>query len=280
MLVNFKLEKLDQLLLDFYTITGLSISVWDSEFNQLSFQPKEMNAFCKLMKSSPEGRRRCFICDKALCMKSAKSDKAVMHYCHAGLIDTAIPIKYKDTILGYMMFGQVTDKSDESKIAENLEQLSKEVHLNFQELLSAYYKLDKYNPDILPSATNVLKMATRYLWLAQYIEIVNNDLAAEIDAYIHEHYKEYISVSDICERFHISKNKLYSLSHKWFKTTIADYISKVKINEAINLLLNTDLPINQVCSKVGIDDYNYFTKVFKKQTGVTPLKYRKSYPFE
>ena len=51
MLINFNIEKLDKLLFDFHTITGITISVWDGDFHQLSFHPREMCAFCQTIKS-------------------------------------------------------------------------------------------------------------------------------------------------------------------------------------------------------------------------------------
>ena len=78
MLVNFHIDRLDRLLLDFYRLTGLTVSIWDAEFNQLSYQPKEMCGFCRLVKSSPEGARRCYLSDKRLCMESATISQPVL----------------------------------------------------------------------------------------------------------------------------------------------------------------------------------------------------------
>ena len=46
MLINFNTEKLDKLLYDFYTITGLTVGIWNADLHQLSYQPREMRAFC------------------------------------------------------------------------------------------------------------------------------------------------------------------------------------------------------------------------------------------
>ena len=67
MIVNFNLEKLDKLLLDIYKTTGLTVSVWDSQFNQLSYQPKEMPEFCRLIKNTKQGNKNCFCSDKFVC---------------------------------------------------------------------------------------------------------------------------------------------------------------------------------------------------------------------
>lgn len=276
MLINFNIEKLDKLLYDFYYLTGSTIGIFDAQFNQLCLQPKEMQSFCRMIKSSPEGNRRCNQSDMALCIECAKAEKAVTHTCHAGLLDTAIPIKFRDTILGYMMFGQVAENSHKTTI-QNLKKLSEELGLDFNELKTAYNNIKNLDQTKINSIANILKTATRYLWLSEYIELGYDNLSSQIDDYIKSNLTEDISVKNICAQFCISKNRLYDISHKWFGMSIGNYISEIRISEAKRLLTSTDLPINQIGAMVGIKDYNYFTKFFKTQTGIPPLKYRKNY---
>lgn len=275
MLINFNIEKLDNLLYDFYHITGLTISVWDAKFNQLSYQPKEMCSFCRIIKSSPEGNRRCFLCDKHLCIECGKTGKPATHYCHAGLIDTAIPIKFKDIVMGYMMFGQVIDK-DKTKPNSILETLSRELNLQFDSLFDSYHELEVYNEDKIISAANILKSATRSLWLSEYIEIGYNTTASKIDNFIRTHINEEITVKRLCNELGISKNKLYETTHQSFHMSIGEYIASVRIDEAKQLLDSTDYPVTQISTMVGIKNYNYFIKFFKNNVGLSPLKYRKS----
>ena len=276
MLINFNIEKLDKLLSDFYSLTGITIGIFDAQYNQLCLQPREMQSFCRMIKSCPEGKRRCDKGDMELCIKCAVAEKAITHYCHAGLLDTAVPIKFRNTVLGYMMFGQIAE--DTKKTAhKNLKKLSEELNLDYKELTSAYNKLKTFDQAKIDSVSNILKMATRYLWLSEYIELGYDTLSSQIDDYIKKHIAENISVKDVCNEFGISKNRLYDISHKWFEMPIGNYISALRVNEAKRLLTTTDLPVNQIGLMVGIKDYNYFTKFFKIQTGVAPLKFRKNY---
>lgn len=277
MLINFNVERLDKLLYDFYLITGLTVSVWDSQINQLAFQPKEMRSFCRAIRSSPKGEHLCLLSDRALCMECGKTGKAVSRYCHAGLIDTAVPIKFKDTILGYMMFGQIADKPS-VEVRPALEKLSEDLGLDCDYLHSLYGELETHDAEKIDSLANILKMATRYLWLSDYIKIGYDTTASKIDDYIRTHIGDELSVKGLCSTFNISKNKLYALSHEWFQMAIGDYITSVRVEEAKRLLTTTDLPINQICTAVGIKDYNYFTKFFKSFVGMPPLKYRKTVP--
>ena len=278
MLINFNIERLDKLLYDFHLITGLTISVWNAQFQQLSFQPKEMRSFCRTIKASRDGNHRCFLSDKKLCMECGKTGKPATHYCHAGLIDTAIPIKFKDTIMGYMMFGQITDKH-KTNIEPTLKKLSRELDIDYSALLGLYSELEIYDEEKVKSAANILKMATRSLWLSEYIEIGYNTTASRIDDYIRTHINSELSVKTLCNTFGISKNRLYEISHDSFGMPIGEYIARARIEEAKQLLSTTDLPVTQISAMVGIKNYNYFTKFFKAYVGTPPLKYRKAFPF-
>ena len=48
----------------------------------------------------------------------------------------------------------------------------------------------------------------------------------------------------------------------------------ITLQRAKELLTDTNIPIYQIANEVGIDDYNYFTKIFKKEIGITPKDFR------
>lgn len=278
MYINFKIDKLDELLLDFYRLTGLTISVWDNKMNQLSFQPKEMCRFCQKIKSNKKGKERCYVSDKEIFAKCAKTGKVETHRCHAGLIDTAVPIKFNDVILGYLIFGQAVD-GKETDIENKIKSLGLDLGIDYNELLSLYNELKPYDAEKIQSAGNILKTAARYLWLSDYIEIGYNTMASKISDYIKNNLAEKLSLQKICLDLGISKNKLYEISNKQFNMPIGSYISHLRVLEAKNLLTSTSLSVREVSEQVGFEDYNYFIKLFKNNVGETPLKYRNRFPF-
>lgn len=278
MLINFNIEKLDKLLHDFYTITGLTISVWNADFHQISYQPREMRAFCRIIKSTEKGKHACFLSDRKLCLECLKTEKPTKHFCHAGLIDMAFPIKYKDSILGYVMFGQISHKSEE-EMQRIIESLGKDLCVDNEGLAEAYRELIKYDDGLIDAAANILKMATRYLWLSEYIDIGYDATATKIDEYIRKNLAEDITVDAICRELNVPKKRLYAISHRNFGVPIGEYICNLRIGEAKRLLESTNLPIQQISYMVGIKDYNYFAKFFRLRVGSSPLKYRKEFPF-
>ena len=278
MLINFNIEKLDKLLYDFYTVTGLTLSVWNADFQQLSFQPRETRAFCRTIKSTEKGKHACFLSDKKLCTECSKSGRPTKHVCHAGLVDLALPITYKDTVLGYIMFGQISEKS-EAEMQPILQRLGKTLGVDAARLAEEYRELLPYDERVIDAAANILKQATRYLWLSDHIDIGYDSIAADVDEYIRQHLQENITVDFLCRELGLSKKRLYTVSHKNFGMPIGEHINALRLSEAKRLLESTDLPIQQVAYLVGIQDYNYFAKFFRLRVGTSPLKYRKGFPF-
>ena len=278
MYINFKIEKLDKLLFDFYRLTGLTISVWDDKMNQLSYQPKEMCGFCKRIKSCKKGKERCYVSDKEIFLKCAETGKPETHRCHAGLIDTAVPIKFNDKILGFLIFGQTVD-GKETRVEEGLKKLSAELDIDFSELNNLYRELEPYDAEKTKAAGNILRTSAGYLWLSDYIEIGYNTAASRISDYIKSNLTERLSLAEICKGTGVSKNKLYKISHRQFGMTIGEYVTSLRLSEAKHLLTSTDLSVREISERVGIIDYNYFIRLFKKAMGVTPLKYRSDFPF-
>ena len=66
----------------------------------------------------------------------------------------------------------------------------------------------------------------------------------------------------------------YLVNKKENGKTITKYIQEKRIEEAIRMIANTDMTIQEISHSVGIDDLSWFSKLFKSITGVSPTKYR------
>ena len=278
MIIQYNIDKIRDFLNDFYKITGLTISIWDSEMNQMAYQPARMADFCRLIKSSPLGKKRCLASDRQVCQQCSKERCSVTHKCHAGLTDTAVPLILDDTILGYIMFGQVRDKNFPEITTEDLKRLGADLNLPVSRLLTSYQHLESFDTEIIHSAANILSAAILSLYRDHFIHFTENELVSAIDDYIRKNLADPISIDAICHEFQIKRNRLYSLWNKWFGKTIGEHILELRMKEARNLLVNTDTKISSLCILTGIPDYNYFSKVFKKFYGLSPREYRKQYP--
>lgn len=83
-----------------------------------------------------------------------------------------------------------------------------------------------------------------------------------------------LGLSTLSEMFNISAGYLSTLFKKETGTTLTDYVNKKRVEHAIFLLNTTQFQIQTIASYCGIADINYFTRIFKKFTDMTPKRYR------
>lgn len=99
-----------------------------------------------------------------------------------------------------------------------------------------------------------------------YIKIVTD--------YIDEHYKEPLSLEIVAELVLLNPVYLSHLFKKIKKVKFSDYLNEVRLKNAMKLLKNTSLRINEVAFNVGYNDARYFATIFRKKTGMSPNEYR------
>ncbi|MCL6602825.1 MAG: response regulator [Paenibacillus sp.] len=103
---------------------------------------------------------------------------------------------------------------------------------------------------------------------------VRNRTFKAILTYVDENYCRDISISGISKQFNVNGNYISQLFTKEVGTTFTQYLSKLRIDYACQLLTTTDLPINEIAEKAGYDDNFYFSRIFKRMKGITPSAYR------
>ncbi|MGG6311479.1 response regulator transcription factor [Paenibacillus macerans] len=93
--------------------------------------------------------------------------------------------------------------------------------------------------------------------------------------YIDEHYGEPLSLSLLSRHFHFNPSYLSSYFSAHNDEGFSEYLNKIRISQAAALLRSDGLSISEISGRVGYSDHSYFTKVFKKHTGMSPSEYRR-----
>ena len=276
---TFDKVKMNNMLKDFYTISKITMSVWDADFNQLTFYPSPMASICTKIKSCPRGKQQCLESDIAALKMAAATKKEYTFTCHAGLVDTVVPISYNDEIIAYIMFGQIRDTEGDFSQLEKVKSVCAQHGMRGQEVEECYEGLPVLNKEQISAVINLFKMCIPYFYISEAIKKEENLLASEINNYIETNISSNLSVSQLSKHFRISVNELYQISHKFFGTTIKEHIIQKRIDKAKHYLTTTNFPISSISVKVGYQDYNYFIRTFKARVGCTPLVWRKKFPF-
>jgi len=94
--------------------------------------------------------------------------------------------------------------------------------------------------------------------------------------YIEKNYHLQLTVEDLALEAGLSKYHLIRRFGEVKQMTPGQYLTKVRIEKAFELLLHTDIPIKEIALKVGYMNDNYFNKAFRKVVGVSPGRFRKN----
>ncbi len=100
-------------------------------------------------------------------------------------------------------------------------------------------------------------------------------MMTEVMRDIDEGFPRDILLNELAKKYSISSGHLSNLIKKETGSTYTEHITRRRIEKAKELLKDDSLSILEVAEQVGYGDYFYFTKLFKRQTGLSPSKYRK-----
>lgn len=95
--------------------------------------------------------------------------------------------------------------------------------------------------------------------------------------YIYEHLHTKITVDTLAKHVALNPNYLSKLFKKETGQSISIYIQRKKIETSQNMLAHSDYSISEISSTLAFSTQSYFTEIFKKYVGITPLEYRSNY---
>ncbi|MBE7043007.1 MAG: AraC family transcriptional regulator [Ruminococcaceae bacterium] len=98
---------------------------------------------------------------------------------------------------------------------------------------------------------------------------------SDILTYISANYHTKLTTNALAERFHLTDHYFCCFFKNETGQSPIDYINRYRIEKSTILLKNSDQSITNIAQKVGFDDSNYFSRIFKRYIGITPREYRK-----
>ena len=106
---------------------------------------------------------------------------------------------------------------------------------------------------------------------------ISNTLKDKVLDYLEEHFtNSEISQQQLADYFHVSVYTLSKVFNNQIGIGFSEYLNSKRIEYAKELLRTTDIPVKKVAVMVGIPNDNYFSKIFKKYTGSSPVAYREN----
>ena len=108
-------------------------------------------------------------------------------------------------------------------------------------------------------------------------ESEKNMLVIKVTAYLEDHYSSAITLDELAQLVHLSKDYLCTLFKKYTHHTIIDYLIKIRLGHACTFLMQyPDKTAAEIGNMCGFASPSYFGKIFRKNYGITPNEYRKT----
>lgn len=262
--------RLRSVLFDFYNATGISIQLIYPDFSKFGDSVGIHNRYCHAIQQTMCGEQACIRSDDILLQKCRETKQMQMHVCHAGLIDIAVPIIYEDEILAYIILGQLKSETNFSAARK----LIAAFPVDLAEMEACYATLTLYDKERINSVANIASMLAKYVLLEHLLKPNYNNATDRAIAYINAHLEQPLSIRQISDAVNVSKSVLYKNFHAIFHCTLGDYVNARRIDRAATLLRSTPLSVEEISQRVGFSSAAYFSKVFKEQKGISPLKFR------
>ncbi len=272
--------QLRRLLSNLHTLTGIWAKIFDANGQDMDIR-NDHSAFCAAINATEEGCARCRQCNVCGIRECRGTEiPGLYHYrCHAGLRAYLMPIMEGGVPIAYLIFGQLLD--DSASAEEQWQQAAGKFDWytgDLEELHQKYLRLRQCPQSQITAFAEVLEALVSYIQLEGMIRSVEYTDLQRLEIYLDRHYMEPLSLQRIASDLHMGTTKLCALAKRISGgRTVTQMISLRRVNAAKKMLVSTECPISEVAQTVGFSDYNYFTRIFKMATGMTPRGYRKTY---
>ncbi len=271
--INFDTEKIDAVLYDFYRATGARILLYDENFIPISYSRHELCSYCRSIQKSLHSKKECISFDTELMQRCKNERVTVSEMCPFGLLNTVFPLEINGNIVCYLFYGQMkTDESFPPPCFSDNNRI-----LNDPNFKNYYKMLPLFTTKRIEGVSNLSQMLIKFLLTENLLSVNTEETVEKCMEYISEHLGEDLSIARLSREINVSKTVLYGKFRSRLNLTIGEYINQERIKRAKELLLNTKLTVEEISGQIGFASASYFTKNFREQVGVTPLKFRKKH---
>jgi AraC-like DNA-binding protein len=263
----------------FSEATGLPVSLSPVESWQLPHRGKKtVNRFCEVMAQKS--------CSCAACLRTqgrlaeGAREAACTEQCEMGMYDTAVPIKLGSELLGFLQTGQVFCKKPTAaqfaRVAKKLEEWGIPVDHDIEE---AYFATKVMTPEQYEALVELLSIFAQHLSLvANQVAVQQNNaeppMITRARDFIKINQAEDLSLGQVAKAVNTSTFYFCKMFKKATGLNFTEYLSRVRVEKAKNLLLNPNLRISEIAFEVGFQSLTHFNRVFKKITGQSPSEFR------
>ena len=268
----------------FNEVTRLPLSLRSAEVWEVPHQGKKhQNPFCSLMAKHSRSCAACLRVQEQLTGNSGQG--AVTTTCFAGMRDTAVPILLGGSPIGYLLTGQARvqppTRLEFNRVTRQLLEWGLSVDLS--KLEDAYFHTRVLTAGQYQGVVRLLEIFGQHLAMVSN-QIVTQQQNAESPAitraknFIRDHHADKLSLAEVAQAVNTSTFYFCKLFKKTTGLHFTEYLSRVRVEKAKNLLLNPNARVSEIAYEVGFQSLTHFNRIFKRVTGQSPTVYRSKLP--
>lgn len=214
------------------------------------------NPYCIAVKRTKH--HECVLYQQSIIKSGVK--ESFFNMCHAGVLEYVHPIFKAENTIGFVVASGYRNKVLELSCAK----------ADLWEMALSDEEIPKVLCDTLIPPLCIM--------LEQLFELYAKESANEFNQLIQflNEYHNNVTLADLCEHFGRSKSYISHMFKRESGMTIKAYCNKLKLADSKKLLLETDFSMTEIAFDTGFNDVSYFIYLFKKEFGISPLKYRKN----
>ncbi len=238
--------------------------------------------YCSYVKSDEAVWNRCIEHQRSVF--DACSQGPFCGTCHAGVGEYVFPVSdFDGSLLGYVSLGGYGLFPDEAM--RKMSHLAEKYGLSLGELRQVYRSTVRREPeDAKALRARAAPLCSMFVLLHHGLkemgprdeELYERDLLSRATVYIRRHYTGKITAGDIASHCSCSVSTISHLFKKQTRFSVPEYVRRLRIDGARQFLEETSLDISQISHMLGFSSPNYFSEIFKSQTGYSPKEYRKN----
>lgn len=240
-----------------------------------------LNPYCLLVKSSQQAWAHCI--ERQSKVMDACTNGVFCGICYAGMGEYVFPIKNKEgQTLAFISVSGYRIRPQEAY--QRMDRVARKYGLSSKELLETYRQnlrddvpeKEALIPLIMPLCRmfELLNLLLSDMSMDGVENISRSSILSHAVVYLRRNYAHSISIEDVAGVCHCSPSTLSHMFKKELGSSIREYIRKLRMADAVQLLKNTELQVNSIGDMLGYANPNYFCSVFSKEMGCSPTAFR------
>lgn len=276
---QFDAEIMQNILDQFVELTSIRAAFFfnDNYKETVTGRNKDICEFCAAIRKISDVNEKCVECDMNAFKKAEEHKSIYVYRCHMGFWEAVVPIYSGTLIYGFLMLGQVKCADEDILNWEAVKN-----NLSFYGAAeNEIQQLKKYYDEMEVSCRSKIEAAARMLEIiAAYIIDVGAVRVCELEAverarqYVKQHLGEALSTGLVSKAVNLSTSYFSYLFKQQTGMTFTQYVETSRIEQAKEMLRMTSMTVREICDKLGYEDQNYFSRIFKKYEGTSPVNYR------